>query len=462
MVRGLHSQADRDHAILLVTRSDSALYEQVAADLPSRPVSTYRLQLHCGFRFDDVTPIVDYLADLGISDLYLSPHLAARPGSTHGYDVFDHGRLNPEIGDEAALGRLIERVAARGMGRVLDLVPNHMGVGGKNRFWLDVLELGPSAPSARFFDIDWHPVKEQLDGRILLPVLGDQYGSVLEAGGLVLEREQGKFVVRYCELRLPLTPKSYGRVLERRTRDLTDRFDPDDPHLHEYRSIWAAAHHLPECLTGGVEQLEEHIREREVIPRRLARLCEDSPEIREFIDETIAEFQGTPGDSASFDALHRLLEEQVYRLAHWRVAAEEINYRRFFDINDLAGLRTEDPIVFALLHAQVLRWIDEGGVTGVRIDHPDGLADPASYFRALQETVFTRSCLAVDAGRYAGIGAARCSSVYSKPGTATKRSPIPLSKLARRFPIVAEKILSGSEDRCPTIGPSTERLVMST
>ncbi len=181
-----------------------------------RPGATYRLQLHKGFRLDDVVRIVDYLADLGITDCYLSPYLQARPGSTHGYDVFDHGRINPEIGDEAAHRRMVARLRERGMGRVLDVVPNHMGIGGTNRFWLDVLETGPQAPSARFFDIDWNPVKDELAGRVLLPILEDLYGKVLEAGLLKLERDGGSFWIHYHEHRLPLSPRSYPRVLDRR------------------------------------------------------------------------------------------------------------------------------------------------------------------------------------------------------------------------------------------------------
>jgi (1->4)-alpha-D-glucan 1-alpha-D-glucosylmutase len=427
------------------TTSIDAVYERVASTALRRPGSTYRLQMHHGFTFDEATAVVDYLADLGVSDVYLSPHLAARPGSPHGYDVFDHTRINPEIGDEAALRRLIDALAARGMGRVLDLVPNHMGVGGQNRFWLDVLELGPGAPSARFFDIDWHPVKDELDGRLLLPILEDQYGKVLEAGGLVVVRDNGSLHVRYGETRLPLDPKSYARVLERRSEQLSERFDPEDPHLLEYRSIWASAHHLPDRMATSLEHVEERIRERDVIQRRLSRLCAESPRCREFLDGNIADLQGTPGDPESFDALHRLLEEQVYRLAFWRVASEEINYRRFFDINDLAGLRTDDPRVFELVHAIAFRWVDDGGVTGLRIDHPDGLADPAGYFRALQEALFVHECLR---NTPPGLTDAEIDQA-ARSFKARFREEIaanPVSAIARRFPVVAEKILTGSEE----------------
>ena len=425
--------------------SAEALFEAVASETPRRPGATYRLQVHHGFRFDDVNAIVDYLADLGITDVYLSPHLAARPGSTHGYDVFDHGKINPEIGDEATLDSLIRRLAGRGLGRLLDIVPNHMGVGGPNRFWLEVLELGPTAPAARFFDIDWHPVKEELEGRVLLPILGDQYGKVLESGDLVLERDGGAFFVRYFDTRLPLAPKSYAMVLERRSEELLARFDPEDPYVLEYRSIWDAASRLPERADNEPEAIEGRLRERDVIKRRLARLCSESPALRDFLDENVASFRGTKDDPHSFDALDRLLEAQVYRLAFWRVAAEEINYRRFFDINDLAGLRTEDPIVFDAAHALILRWVEQGGVVGLRIDHPDGLADPAGYFRRLQEVLFLQAArlrLAAD-----GAGAeweAVADEVRRRFREAMEADPA--STASRRFPVVAEKILSRGED----------------
>jgi (1->4)-alpha-D-glucan 1-alpha-D-glucosylmutase len=420
--------------------------ERSAAEAPlRRPGATYRLQLHKEFRFDQVTEIIAYLDELGITDVYLSPYLEARPGSTHGYDIFDHRKINPEIGDEASHARMVEKLAEHGMGRVLDIVPNHMGVAGENRFWQDVLEAGPQAPSARFFDIDWAPVKEELAGRVLLPILEDQYGKVLEDGKLVLDRDGGAFFIRYHDRRFPLAPHSYALVLERRTDDLLRRFDPDDPRVLEYRSIWASAWHLPARDVTDPAQVEQKLREKEVIKRRIARLCVESPELSAFIDGNIAEFRGTPGDPRSFDALHRLLEEQVYRLAYWRVAAEEINYRRFFDINDLAGLRTEDPFVFDTIHVLIFQWVAQGGVTGLRIDHPDGLADPLGYFRRLQETLFLIACRPwCDAQGHGDAWhrvAERLRARFRAVVEADPRSP-----LARRFPIVAEKILSRGEE----------------
>jgi (1->4)-alpha-D-glucan 1-alpha-D-glucosylmutase len=419
--------------------------EAVEAPL-RRPAATYRLQMHRGFRLDDVTAIADYLAALGITDCYMSPYLQAKPGSMHGYDVFDHGRINPEIGDESAHSRLVERLRALGLGRVLDVVPNHMGIAGPNPYWLEVLEAGAQAPSARFFDIDWHPVKEELDGRILLPILEDQYGKMLEAGRLTLERDCGALFIRYDQIRLPLAPRSYALVLERRADALASQFDADDPHVLEYRSIWASAHHLPGRNATQLEDVEAVVREKEVIKRRLERLCAESPALCAFLDENIASFRGAEGDPASFDALHGLLEQQVYRLAYWRVAADEINYRRFFDINDLAGLRTEDPTVFDVVHRLVLRWVDEGGVTGLRIDHPDGLADPQAYLVRLQEVAFLHAARRrFEAEKHPEndwpLVADRLRRRFREATEAEPSSP-----LARRLPIVVEKILSRGED----------------
>src|SRR5215210_8466894 len=226
----------------------AALFEAEAravAETPlRRPRATYRLQVHKGFRLEDVCRIVDYLAELGISDCYFSPYLQARPGSTHGYDVFDHGRINAEIGGEEVHARLVGLLRQRGMGQLLDIVPNHMGISGANRFWLEVLETGPQAPSARFFDIDWHPVKEELEGRVLLPILEDQYGQVLEAGQLGLERDDAGFFIRYYDFRLPLSPRSHATVLGQRSDELIRRFDPGSDHVREYLSIRDSARNL--------------------------------------------------------------------------------------------------------------------------------------------------------------------------------------------------------------------------
>jgi (1->4)-alpha-D-glucan 1-alpha-D-glucosylmutase len=409
-----------------------------------RPAATYRLQVHGGFGLDDVTAVVDYLGDLGITDCYLSPYLDARPGSTHGYDVIDPGRINAEVGDDAAHDRMVARLRQRGMGRVIDVVPNHMGVGGNNRFFIDVLENGPQAQSARFFDIDWKPVKDELEGRVLLPVLEDFYGKVLERGLLALERDAGSFWVRYHERRLPLSPRSYLRVLDRHSDQFRVRFDPEDDDVLEFLSIRDSIRNLPPRDARRPAELDQVRREKEIIKRRVHRLCDQSPRLREYIDACVAGFRGTPGVPESFDPLHELLEEQVYRLAYWRVASEEINYRRFFDVTELVGVRIEDPRIFDLTHALVFRWVREGGITALRIDHPDGLADPLGYFRRLQERLFLQACHR----RLEAEGREDEWEQLAGPLRATYRGAVaddPSSRLARRFPIVAEKILSRGE-----------------
>jgi (1->4)-alpha-D-glucan 1-alpha-D-glucosylmutase len=407
--------------------------------------------VHGKFGLEAVEKVVDYLHELGITDCYLSPFLDARPGSTHGYDVFDHGRINPEIGDEASHARLVARLRERGMGRVLDIVPNHMGVGGRNKFWIDVLETGPQAQSSRFFDIDWDPVRGELEGRVLIPLLEDLYGKVLDASLIVLERDGGSFWVRYHDHRLPLNPRSYARVLGRLADVFRSRFDPDDGDVSEYLSILASIRRLPPRDSMDPADVAHIRREKEIIKKRIFRLCDESPRLRDFIDEGVRSFQGTPGDPASFDALHELLEDQVYRLAFWRVATEEINYRRFFDINELAGLRTEDPKIFDLTHSLILQWTREGGVTGLRIDHPDGLSDPRGYFRRLQERLFLHACnkrLEAEGREYLwGEVVGPLREKFREALLADPSSP-----LARRFPIVAEKILSRGE-RLPNDWP---------
>ncbi|WP_169973599.1 malto-oligosyltrehalose synthase [Tautonia rosea] len=410
-----------------------------------RPRATYRLQLHRDFPLSKVEEILDYLDDLGISDAYFSPYLAARPGSTHGYDVFDHGQINPEIGDETTHERLVSKMLDRGMGRVIDVVPNHMGITGGNPFWADLLENGKQAASARYFDVDWYPVKEELEGRVLLPVLGDQYGKVLEDGQLVVGRTEGSFHLDYFDHQFPLSPRSYGLILGQRPEVLDTVLEPDDVRLLEFRSVIAAIENLPPGDAEDEESVSRYRAEKEVIKHRIARLCDQSPKLAAFIDENVALFRGAVGDPRSFDLLHELLEHQVYRLAYWRVAAEEINYRRFFDINDLAGVRIEDPEVLETTHRLIFDWVDRGGVSALRIDHPDGLADPAGYFTRLQETLFVRSCL--QRLNKEGDDAERSETEqHLRDRFRSAVEAEPNGPLVRRYPIVVEKILSRGED----------------
>ncbi|MBX0329733.1 malto-oligosyltrehalose synthase [Oscillochloris sp. ZM17-4] len=401
------------------------------------PRATYRLQLHAGFTFADAAQIVAYLDDLGISDAYASPMLTPRAGSTHGYDITDHSALNPELGGEDGFEQLSAELRARDMGLVLDVVPNHMGIGDtRNAWWADVLENGPSSIYARYFDIDWDPVPRQLSGKVLLPVLGDQYGDVLDRGELQLRYADGAFAVAYWDHRFPLNPRSYSDLLTHRLGQLIDSQGADSEDVMELQSIITAVKYLPPRSETDPERIAERNREKEVVKRRIGRLYRDSKPVRQAIDATLAEYNGTPGTPRSFDLLDSLLEQQPYRLAFWRVATEEINYRRFFDINDLAAIRVELPEVLDATHQLIFRLLAEGKASGLRIDHPDGLWDPAGYFRQLQERYLAYR--AGDAADAADIARQLDAQVLA-PAAAEGRPP--------RWPlyVVAEKILSLGE-----------------
>jgi (1->4)-alpha-D-glucan 1-alpha-D-glucosylmutase len=359
--------------------------------LPRIPVSTYRLQFGPAFTFLDAMKIVPYLNGLGITDIYASPCFKARKGSTHGYDVIDPNTLNPELGGEKAFNRLTAILKEHGMGLILDIVPNHMCVESEeNLWWMDVLENGPSSAYADFFDIDWHPIKKELENRVLIPVLGDQYGTVLENGELSLVFEKGAFFVRYHDYKFPILPETYADILQQGADAARSKVSSGDPNMVELLSIITALGCLPAYTEKGEERLIERHREKEIIKGRLKRLYRGSPAVRSIIDEDISSLNGTKGNSQTFDLLDTLLSKQVWRLSHWRVATDEINYRRFFDINSLAAIRMEDPSVFQKTHDLVSRLVGEGKVTGLRVDHPDGLYNPAEYFRRLQRECFFR------------------------------------------------------------------------
>lgn len=350
------------------------------------PLATYRIQFNPSFTFHDVVGIVPYLHMLGISHCYASPIFQARAGSSHGYDVCDHSTINPVLGGEEALEVLSAELSNRGMSIVLDIVPNHMGIGDTcNAWWMDVLENGPSSAYASYFDIEWKPVKPELANKVLLPILGDQYGRVLEDGHLRLVYEDGAFFIHYWEHVFPVAPGTYSMILNHQLDALTEKLDPESNALQEFQSILTAISYLPPRVALPPEKLIERNREKEVIKRRIASLYQESAEVRDAIEVAVQAFNGKVGDPRSYDLLDELINEQSYRLAYWRVAAEEINYRRFFDINDLAAIRTEDPDVFEETHKLIFRLMTEGKVTGLRIDHIDGLFDPATYFQQLQE-----------------------------------------------------------------------------
>ncbi|MDO9104457.1 MAG: malto-oligosyltrehalose synthase [Methylovulum sp.] len=371
----------------LLTRDDNgreeALFQPPA---PRIPLSTYRLQFNRDFTFNQAREIVPYLSALGISHLYASPYLKARPGSRHGYDIIDHNALNPEIGTVEEFEQLCTTLAEHGMGQILDMVPNHMGVqGADNNWWLDVLENGQASAHAGFFDIDWTPVKLKLRGKVLLPVLGNAYGAVLDNAELQLrfDAEHGEFGVYYYEHHFPVDPAQYPQVMNHRIDALSTRLGQDNPLLMEYQSLITAFRNLPARDEELPERRLERRRDKEVYKRHLAGLVAQSSDIAGFLEENLHTFNGTAGKTPSFDLLHDLLEAQAYRLAFWRVASDEINYRRFFDINDLAGLCMENDDVFDATHQFVLRLFQEGKLDGLRLDHPDGLYDPDAYFSKL-------------------------------------------------------------------------------
>jgi (1->4)-alpha-D-glucan 1-alpha-D-glucosylmutase len=343
---------------------------------PEAPRATYRLQFHQDFGFEDARRIVPYLAALGVSHLYASPLTMARRGSTHGYDVIDFNRLNPELGDDAAFEALIAELRAHCMGLVLDFVPNHMGVGSDNPWWLDVLEWGPLSPYATFFDIDWEASARGVRGKITLPVLGDQYGKVLEAGELKLQFDgaEGAFRVGYYDERFPIGARRYAQLLHA-AATLLDR---EGAALFELADKFASL----DAEEASPERWAVRRQEAFALKAALAEVVID-PGVRDALEATVAAHNGTPGLPETFQPLHALLEDQAYRLAYWRVASSEINYRRFFDINELAGLRMERGEVFEATHRLLLRLIAEGKVEGVRLDHIDGMYDPRGYCQRL-------------------------------------------------------------------------------
>ncbi|MGV3533144.1 MAG: malto-oligosyltrehalose synthase [Chthoniobacteraceae bacterium] len=350
---------------------------------PSIPTATYRLQFHKGFSFADATALVPYLDSLGISHVYASPIFKAAPGSLHGYDICDHNQLNPELGTREDFDRLASALKERGMGMIVDFVPNHMGIAEPhNAWWLDVLEHGPSSPYASYFDIDWRPLKKELRNKVLLPILGDQYGRVLEQGQLRLVFSEGIFTVHYYETVLPIEPGSTNTILQRALEHVRDAV-PEEA-VQELESIITAIPHLPSRIESEPDRVAERAREQMIVKRRLKSLCDETPGVEEAIQYVVAR-TNAPGDRNAQDMLDELLNNQNYRLSYWRVAGEEINYRRFFDINSLAAIRMEEPAVFDATHQLIFELIKEGSVTGLRIDHVDGLYDPKQYLEMLQE-----------------------------------------------------------------------------
>jgi (1->4)-alpha-D-glucan 1-alpha-D-glucosylmutase len=404
------------------------------------PVSTYRLQLHKEFGFRDARHILPYLAELGVTDCYTSPILKARPGSLHGYDICDHHALNPDLGTPADYEYFVAELKALNVGHILDFVPNHMGVDpNTNPWWRDVLENGPGSPYAHFFDIHWNPAKPELKGKVLLPILSDQYGIVLERGELPLFYEKGRFFISYAAQRLPIDPKNYPQVLRVNLEALKAGTSAEGPALKEFLSIITAFENLPTQSETNPERVADRRREASVAQERLMRLVAMSKTIAAHIGQALRVMNGQPDQPASFDSLHQLLEAQAYRLSYWKTASHEINYRRFFDINDLAGLRVENEKVFPTTHEFVMGLVAQGYVKGLRIDHPDGLYDPAGYFEALQDLFLQKW---VDRS---GSGLTDKPLEDLRAWRVAERKKNPHGLAARPLYIAAEKILSSGE-----------------
>ena len=320
---------------------------------PPGPCATYRLQFNRDFTFADATAIIPYLHLLGISHVYASPFLKARSGSPHGYDIVDHNALDPEIGDTSSFTAYVETLHRHQMGQLLDIVPNHMGVGGSdNAWWLDILEHGEASRYASYFDIDWHPVNPALRNKVLLPFLGDHYGTVLEQGELSLgyDPDNGSFSVHYYEHLFPIDPRTYPQILALGIDTLEQQSGSGDEAFSELSSLLADFKSLPRRTELSATRRQQRRQGSAACKRRLAELCRNRAEIHTLVRNNLARFNGTAGRPKSFDLLHHLLESQAYRLAYWLVASDEINYRRFFDINELAGIRMESSEVFEATH----------------------------------------------------------------------------------------------------------------
>src|SRR5258706_15143220 len=351
----------------------------------STPISaTYRLQFNKDFTFRDATGLLDYFSELGITHIYASPIWRSRPGSTHGYDVIDPTRLNPELGSDAGVFTLQTELRNRGMGLVLDIVPNHMSASTENSWWMDVLEHGPESAYASYFDIDWHPPSRSLEGKILLPVLGRPFAEALEGGEFKLIFSDGRLFLQYFESLFPLAPKTYLAILGKNTDKLREKLGEESTVYQEYSGIVAAFAGLrsPATVTPG-EAGEKRFRFE--ARERLRQLVSSSAEVEAFLNDRLRDLMGQPGDPASFSSLEKLLAEQFYVLSYWQNVNEEINYRRLFTITDLVGVRVGDRLVFEATLGLITRLAAQPPIDGLRIDHIDGLRDPLAYLNRLRE-----------------------------------------------------------------------------
>jgi (1->4)-alpha-D-glucan 1-alpha-D-glucosylmutase len=406
----------------------------------TRPVSTYRLQLNAGFRLEDARQLLPYLHALGITHCYASPILRARQGSQHGYDITDHNALNPEIGSPEEFAAFVAEMKSLGMGLILDIVPNHMGIGqGTNPWWQDVLENGQASAYADYFDVDWQPLKTELTGKVLLPVLGASYGEELERGRLKLEFDSGRFYVVYYDNRFPINLQSYPLILEQVGNIFEANTDQPwrEGEGAELGTLIRNFRELPSGSSTDPDAKSRRQRTTGVLKQQFSELTNRSQAVRDLIAEALRRANGTTENPHSFDVLHRILEEQAYRLAHWRVSAEEINYRRFFDINDLVGLRMENPTVFAATHKFVRRLLADECISGIRLDHPDGLLNPVQYFSRLQMLYAASHCCGKEpSGTLADNGIEQDVLSLCSAGDITQHAPLYM---------VVEKILEPGE-----------------
>lgn len=412
------------------------------------PVATYRWQFNATFTFHQAQQLIPYLHDLGISDCYASPYLQARPGSTHGYDIIDYQRLNAEIGTAAAHDAFIHALQQHGMGLLLDIVPNHMGVlACHNRWWQDVLAHGPASRYARFFDINWQPPMETLHNKVLLPILGAPYGTVLESGEVRLAYASGRFEIRYFEHCLPVAPCSTAVILSCCLERLQRQPGVAHGHTIDLQDLVAVVQRLPRYTERQPARIAERYRGATAVEQRLMALYETCSPFRDALAQVLAAFNGRQDAARSFDDLHALLEAQPYRLSFWRVASDDINYRRFFDINDLAGLRQEDQAVFDATHQLILELLGEGKITGLRIDHADGLFDPGCYFDTLQRAYVTHRCRRMLADEN-DISATTVEAVADRMVPCGQQRPV--HDASRPLYVVVEKILEADEQLPPT------------
>jgi (1->4)-alpha-D-glucan 1-alpha-D-glucosylmutase len=372
------------------------------------PVATYRVQLNQQFRFEDARKLVPYLCRLGISDLYASPVLKARRGSTHGYDVVDPSRLNPELGIEADFDALARELNDHEMGLILDIVPNHMAASPENPWWLDLLENGLCSPYATFFDIDWAAA----EGKVILPLLSSPYRQALENQQFTLILDNTGLFVQYQDYRLPLDIKSYRLVLCHRMDTLEGALGSSHPDLEQVFRLINTMEHLPSCTSLTSTQASKRYHERQAAKEAFRLIIARAHQVKTWLLSNIALFNGCQEQPESFELMYNLLEQQAYRLGFWQTARGHLNYRRFFDISDLIGLRVEAAHVFEATHSLIFRLVQGGKVTGLRIDHIDGLSDPMQYLSRLQQHI------APEVGEAGGL---------------------------RRFYIVVEKILARDE-----------------